>query len=126
MIEFEAVSVVYPKEHVALSEVSLRIEEGEFVCLVGPNGAGKSTLLKLICYAEAATRGRVRVAGLDLWDLRPGDIRWLRRRIGVVSPDFDLLPDKTLFENVALPLRVMGVVGPIADAKVSDVMSRLD
>jgi cell division transport system ATP-binding protein len=118
MIEFQDVSVVYAEGHAALSNVSLRIETGEFVCIAGPTGAGKSTLLKLICYEEAPTSGQVIVRGQNLSDLRPREVLRLRRRIGVISQDVGLAPNKTLFENVALPLCVLGIGPSAANEKV--------
>jgi cell division transport system ATP-binding protein len=108
MIELQDVSVVYAGERAALSQVSLRIEKGEFVFIVGPTGAGKSTLLKLLYREEIPTGGKVIVAGQNVTEIRPRDVPFLRRKMGVVFQDFGLLPGKTAFENVAFALRVMG------------------
>jgi cell division transport system ATP-binding protein len=108
MIELSGVSVRYSKQVTALSEVSVRIQPGEFVFVVGPTGAGKSTLLKLLYGEERATEGRVVVAGQDVGALRRYKIPFFRRRIGIVLQDFGLLPDKTAYENVAFALRVTG------------------
>jgi len=108
MIELQNVSVVYAGERMALSQVNLRIEKGEFVFIVGSTGAGKSTLLKLLYCEESPTSGKVIVAGQNLALLKPRDIPYLRRRIGVVFQDFGLLPNRTVFENVAFALRVIG------------------
>ncbi len=108
MIELQDVSVVYSGERSALSRVSLRIEKGEFAFVVGSTGAGKSTFLKLLYRAEIATSGKVIVAGQNLSQMRRRDVPLLRRRMGVVFQDFGLLPDKTIFENVAFALRVIG------------------
>jgi len=107
-IEFQDISVVYAGERPALSHVSLRIDKGEFVFIVGPTGAGKSTLLKLLYCEEVPTSGKVLLGGESLAELRPRDVPFLRRRIGVVFQDFGLLPNKTVFENVAFALRVIG------------------
>jgi cell division transport system ATP-binding protein len=108
MIEMQDVTVVYAGERTALSHVSLRIEKGEFVFIVGATGAGKSTLLKLLYHEEVATSGKVIVAGQNISEMRAREVPHLRRRMGVVFQDFGLLPNKTLFENVAFALRVIG------------------
>jgi cell division transport system ATP-binding protein len=108
MIELQDVSLVYAGERTALSHVSLRIDKGEFVFVVGQTGAGKSSFLKLLYREEVATSGRVSVLGQDISQLRARDVPLLRRRMGVVFQDFGLLPNKTLFENVAFALRVIG------------------
>ncbi len=108
MIQLQDVTVEYPSERVALRDVSLRIEKGEFVFLVGSTGAGKSTLLKLIYHEEVPTQGKIIVGGQNLTTLPPRDVPFLRRRMGVVFQDFGLLPNKTVFENVAFALRVIG------------------
>jgi cell division transport system ATP-binding protein len=108
MIDLQGVTVIYAGERVALSQISLHVEKGEFVFLVGPTGAGKSTLLKLLYREETPTEGIVRVLGKDVPSMHPKDIPYLRRRMGVVFQDFGLLPNKTVFENVAYALRVIG------------------
>ena len=108
MIELCHISVGYPSGAMALEDVSLSIAPNEFVFLVGHTGAGKSTLLKLLYAAQRPTSGQVRVAGLEVSTMRERDIPWLRRRLGVVVQDFGLLPDKTVYENVAFALRVTG------------------
>ncbi len=108
MIELQNVSVIYPGARPALSDVNLRVEKGEFVFLVGPTGSGKSTILKLLYREITPTRGVVVVGGKVASTLRPRDVPRLRRRMGVVFQDFALLPDKTIFENVAYALRVIG------------------
>jgi cell division transport system ATP-binding protein len=108
MIELHDVTVAYRDEWTALSHVTLRVTKGEFVFIVGPTGAGKSTLLKLLYREEKATRGRVVVAGHDLSAMHPRDIPQFRRRLGIVFQDYGLLPNKTIYENVAFALRVIG------------------
>jgi cell division transport system ATP-binding protein len=108
MIEFRQVSVLYPSGVQALHKVDLRIDKGEFVFLVGPTGTGKSTLLKLIYREILPTEGTVIVAGEETTELPPARVPLLRRRIGVVFQDFRLLPQKTVYENVAYALRVIG------------------
>lgn len=108
MIEFRNVSVTYPRGVEALRDVNLSIDTGEFAFIVGPTGTGKSTLLKLVYREEAPTQGQVIVAGKDVGRLRGGAIPRLRRGIGVVFQDFRLLPQKTVWENVAFALYVTG------------------
>lgn len=94
---------------VALSEINLSIEKGEFVFLTGPSGAGKSTLLELIFCAEKATSGQILVNGRNIARISSAAIPYLRRNIGVVFQDFKLLPTRTVAENVAFTLDVLGV-----------------
>jgi cell division transport system ATP-binding protein len=108
MIEISGVCVRYRNNITALSDVSLRIQPGEFVFVVGPTGAGKSTLLKLLYGEERATEGRVMVAGNDVSVLRSHELPLFRRRLGIVFQDFGLLPDKTAYENIAFAMRVTG------------------
>lgn len=109
MIQFHQVGKRYTTGVVALEEITLRIEPGEFAFLVGPTGSGKSTLLKLIQRIERPTTGKVVVDGIDVGELPAGGVPDLRRRLGVVFQDFRLLVDRTVAENVAFPLRVTGV-----------------
>jgi cell division transport system ATP-binding protein len=92
----------------ALADVSLSVGKGELVFVTGPSGAGKSTLLRLLFAAERPTRGQVVVAGENLERMRPANVPFLRRSIGVVFQDFRLLSTRTVFENVAFPLEVRG------------------
>lgn len=108
MIAIHDVTVTYSNDVTALSHVSLCVSKGEFVFLVGPTGAGKSTLLKLLYREEKPTQGRVVVAGQNVSEMRPRDIPAFRRKLGIVFQDFGLLPNKTVYENVAFALRVIG------------------
>ena len=109
MIRFDRVTKTYSGQaKAALHEVSLDIEKGEFVFLVGPSGSGKSTFLRLVLKEERPTSGRIWVAGKDLDRLSNWKVPHLRRRIGTVFQDFRLLPNKTIFENVAFALQVIG------------------
>jgi len=92
-----------------LSRISLHIKAKEFVIVVGASGAGKSTLLKLLTREEKHSTGKIIVGGIDYEGLRDRDIPKLRRKIGVVFQDFKLLPNKTVFENVAFALEIIGV-----------------
>ncbi len=109
VIRFEKVSKTYPgQSHSALDTVSVDIEKGEFVFLVGASGSGKSTFLRLILRESQATDGRVHVAGKDLNRLAGWKVPRLRRQIGTVFQDFRLLQNKTVAENVAFALQVIG------------------
>lgn len=109
MIELLGVSKVYPPDIVALRDVTLKVESGEFVFVTGPTGSGKTTLLRLLIGDVLPTRGRVVVGGVNLADLRRGDLPLFRRDVGVVFQDFKLLPHKTAYENVAFVLEVFGL-----------------
>jgi cell division transport system ATP-binding protein len=109
VIRFEDVTKVYPgTSRPALDSVSLEVQKGEFVFLVGASGSGKSTFLRLVLKEEKATHGVVRVSGKDVAKLSTWKVPHLRRTIGVVFQDFRLLPNKTVFENVAFALQVIG------------------
>ena len=109
MILFDHVSKVYPTaQRPALDDVSLEIEKGEFIFLVGPSGSGKSTFLRLVLREERPTKGQVWVLGKELNRLSNWKIPALRRQVGTVFQDFRLLPNKTVFENVAFALEVIG------------------
>jgi cell division transport system ATP-binding protein len=98
----------YPNGKLALRDVDLVVPEGDFVFLVGPSGAGKSTLIKLLIRDEVATRGQVVLDGQDLARLPRRQVPKMRRKIGIIFQDFKLLPNKTVFENVAFALEVTG------------------
>lgn len=108
LIEFQGVTKEYA-DRPAVRDVNLRIYEGEFVCLVGQSGVGKTTLIKLLTKQEVPTKGSLFVAGRNLTDLRNREVPQYRRKIGVVFQDFKLLPQKTVWENVAFALEVCGV-----------------
>jgi cell division transport system ATP-binding protein len=108
MIRFENVTKKYKNNTLALDNVNLEINHGEFVSLVGQSGAGKSTLMKLIFAEEHLDQGRILIDEIDIASLAPGDIPYLRRKIGVVFQDMKLLRKKTAFENVAFAMEVAG------------------
>lgn len=108
MLQLYNVTKIYPNSIPALLDVTLRIQRGEFVFLVGPSGAGKTTLTKLILREELPTRGQILFNGKSITRLRPSEVPYLRRRIGVIFQDFRLLPNKTAYENVAFALEVTG------------------
>lgn len=105
MIQLIHVSKSYDRR-VALSDLTLEIGKGEFVLLMGPSGAGKSTLLRMLIGEERPDQGQIFVQGKNVGQLRQSEVPYLRRKIGTVFQDFRLLPKKSVFENVALPLIV--------------------
>ncbi len=109
MIRFEGVAKRHPNGIVPLSGISTFIDRGEMVFVCGHSGAGKSTLLKLIALVERISEGRLNVGGVELGDLPKARVPWHRRRIGLVFQDHRLLMDRSVFDNVALPLVVQGV-----------------
>lgn len=108
MISFHNVSKYYPNGYLALDNINLKIDAGEFVSLVGKSGAGKSTLIKLLIGEERPTSGRILVGAYEVNKLKPHELPLLRRQIGVVFQDFKLLPSKNAYENVAFALEVEG------------------
>lgn len=104
VVELKNVEKTYPNGTVALREVNLKIEKGEFVFLVGPSGSGKSTMVKLLLKEEDATEGEVFVNGYDVTSMSGQEVPYLRRSLGVVFQDFRLLPNKTVYENVAFAM----------------------
>ena len=109
MIQLTNVSKIYSNGARALVDVNLKIGKGDFVFLVGPSGAGKSTLIKLFYRDEIPTRGQVTINGKNLVRMKEREVPYLRRNIGVIFQDFKLLPNKTVHENVAFALEVIGV-----------------
>ena len=122
MIRFEDVNKVYKGDVVALRDLSIEIAKGEFVFLVGPSGSGKSTFLKLLLRDEVATAGRVLVAGRDIGRLGAWKVPSLRRNIGCVFQDFKLLGNKTVYENVAFALEVIGRPKHIVRTQVPQIL----
>lgn len=110
MILLDRVTKIFGKENKpALNRISLHIEPKEFVIIVGTSGAGKSTLLKLLTREEKPTSGKIVVGGIDYDTLKDKNIPLLRRKIGVVFQDFKLLPQRTVFENIAFALEIAGM-----------------
>lgn len=107
MIKLKNVSKVYKNNHIALSNVSISIGKGEFVFVVGPSGAGKSTFIKLLMKEIEPTSGDIIVNGIEVVKLKRKEVPFYRRNIGVVFQDFRLLPDKTVFENVAFAMQII-------------------
>ncbi|HHV31024.1 cell division ATP-binding protein FtsE [Caproiciproducens sp. LBM24188] len=108
MIEFQNVSKIYSNGTQALRNVSLKVDDGEFVFIVGSSGAGKSTFLKLIMCEERPSEGQIIVNNLALGDLKRHDVPYYRRNMGIVFQDFRLIDNMTVFENVAFAMHVVG------------------
>ena len=108
MIETLGVTKAYGKDEYAVRNLSIKVEKGEFAFLTGPSGAGKSTLLRLLLLQERPTEGQIIIDGRDLLSLTPSEVQAYRRMVGFVFQDFKLIPTKTVFENVAFVLRVLG------------------
>ena len=110
MIDFEHVSKEYKKGgRLALEDINLHVDDGEFVFLLGHSGAGKSTLLKLILREELPTSGKVTVLGQDVRRLRRRKVPYLRRQMGIIFQDFRLIPSMTVYENIAFAMHVTNV-----------------
>ena len=126
MITLKNVTKTYKRgevgEVVALDDVSIEVAKGEFVFVVGPSGSGKSTLMKLLTREQRPDNGEIYVAGKNLNTLRRWKVPHLRRSIGYVFQDFKLLSNKTVFENVAFALEVIGQGGGRIDRRVPEVL----
>jgi cell division transport system ATP-binding protein len=107
VIHMAGVSKIYASGLVALDDVTISIERGDFVFLVGPSGAGKSTFVKLLFREELPTSGTLYVNGRNVAELEPSEVPYLRRGLGIVFQDFRLLPNKTVYENVAFAMEVI-------------------
>lgn len=125
MIQLFNVSKIYQGDVPALEGVTMRIPKGEFVFITGKSGAGKTTLLRLIFRAELPTKGSVLVNNFNIARLQRHSIPFLRRNIGVVFQDFKLLPQKTVFENVAFALEVLGIPKREMNQRVMHVLQYL-
>jgi len=122
MIKLENVTKAYKGDVVALRDASADIQKGEFVFLVGPSGSGKSTMLRLLNKSEQPEKGIIWVAGKSINDLPASKVPYLRRNIGTVFQDFKLLQDKTVFENVAFALEVIGKPKHVIDQRVPEIL----
>ncbi|MGH9273708.1 MAG: cell division ATP-binding protein FtsE [Acidimicrobiales bacterium] len=122
MIKLENVSKVYKGEVVALSDASVEVNRGEFVFLVGASGSGKSTFLRLVNKEEQPEHGKIFVAGKDIATLPSWKVPHLRRNIGSVFQDFKLLTNKTVYENVAFALEVIGRPRHVVKAQVPAIL----
>ncbi len=122
MISVQHVTKVYKNSVLALDDVSIDVEKGEFVFVVGASGSGKSTLIRILLKEEEATKGDVFVAGKNLEKLTSWKVPYLRRNIGTVFQDYKLLQDKTVFENVGFALEVIGKPKHVIDQRVPEIL----
>jgi cell division transport system ATP-binding protein len=122
VIEFDDVSKVYPGGHVGLEQVTMKVGRGEFVFLVGPTGCGKSTCIRLLMKELEATAGDIFISGHSLPDMPRRKVPRLRRNIGVVFQDYKLLPNRTVYANVAYALEVIGENRQSIRRKVPDIL----
>jgi len=125
MIQMFHVYKNYSPKYSALSDISLKIEKGEFVFIFGPSGAGKSTLLKLIFGAEHPSKGQIIVNGMNFGRIKKSTLPLLRRRMGFVFQDFKLLNHRTVFDNVGLALEVVGLKQTEIKRKVQQVLKHV-
>ncbi len=126
MILFDRVSKIYPDGSVALDDVSFSVEPGEFVSIVGPSGAGKTTLLKLFLAEERPTTGAIVFKDTDVHKLRRREIDNFRRNVGMIFQDFRLLPNKTVYENIAFTMEVSGRTDEEIEQDVPHVLDLVD
>jgi cell division transport system ATP-binding protein len=122
MISIQRVTKVYRNGTTALDDVSMEVEKGEFVFIVGASGSGKSTMIRLLLKEDEATKGDIYVAGKNVAKLTAWKVPHLRRNIGTVFQDFKLLQDKTVFENVAFALEVIGKTKNVIDQRVPEIL----
>jgi cell division transport system ATP-binding protein len=125
MITFQHVSKRYPNGYLGLNNVNFQITPGEFVFLTGHSGAGKSTLLKLIAAIESTHQGKITVGKHDLTRIRNNQIPYLRRQIGVILQNPELLMDRPVFDNVALPLIIAGHTQSTIQSRVRAVLNKV-
>ncbi|MCB9025702.1 MAG: cell division ATP-binding protein FtsE [Bdellovibrionaceae bacterium] len=125
MIDFSHVYKTYPGPVQALSNVNLKIQKGEFIFLTGPSGSGKTTLFKVLSAYLKPSSGRIIVSGYDLNKIKEFEVPYFRRKIGVVYQDFKLLKDRSVFENIALPLEIRGDKTSYVQARTSDILEQV-
>lgn len=122
MIKIQNISKVYPPNMIALDNISFEIKPKEFVSVVGKSGAGKTTLLKLLLTEEKPTHGRIFFKNQDIHKIRPGELPELRRKIGAVFQDYKLLPSKTIYENIAYVMEIVGASNAEISRDVPEVL----
>src|SRR5688500_20290164 len=122
VVEIEDVATVYDGGSVGLERASMKLGRGEFVFLVGPTGCGKSTCIRLLMKELEPSRGEISIAGRELGEIPRGRLPYLRRNIGVVFQDYKLLPNRTVYDNVAYSLQVIGESRQEIRRKVPDIL----
>lgn len=125
MIVFDNVTKTFGTGESALNDVNLSIDSGEFVFVVGPSGSGKTTLFRLLTRELLPTKGAIHIHEWNITKLSRGKVPHLRRRIGVVFQDLKLLMDRTIFENILLPLQIAGIDAKKAKSRVMDVIAQV-
>jgi cell division transport system ATP-binding protein len=126
MIYFDNVSKIYPDKSVALEDISFSVEPKEFVSIVGHSGAGKTTLIKMFLAEEKPSRGKIFFESTDIHTLSKSEINDFRRKVGVVFQDFRLLPNKTVYENIAFAMEAAGRTDEEIEADVPHVLDLVD
>jgi cell division transport system ATP-binding protein len=122
MISLQRVTKTYKNGVTALTDVTVEVEKGEFVFIVGQSGSGKSTMIRLLLKEEEATKGDIYVGGKNLSKMSSWDVPKLRRNVGTVFQDYKLLTDKTVFDNVAFGLEVIGKQKHVIDQRVPEIL----
>ena len=122
VISFQHVHKTYPTGTEALRDVNLEVPEGDFLFLVGPSGAGKSTLVRLLIREEKPTKGKIFVDGVELGRMKRRKLPYYRRKVGLVFQDFKLLPNLTVYENVAFAMRVLGEPDHRVQSRVAEAL----
>src|SRR5437660_6968479 len=122
VISFQRVFKTYPTGTEALRDINLEVPEGDFLFLVGPSGAGKSTLVRLLIREEKPSKGKIFVDGVELGRMKRRRLPHYRRKIGLVFQDFKLLPNLTVYENIAFALRVLGESDQRVRARVAEAL----
>lgn len=122
MLELSNVSKVYPGGSVALQDINVHIDPGEFIFVVGPSGAGKSTFIKMLFREVLPTTGSIFVNGVDIQAMEDKDIPYLRRQLGIIFQDYRLLPDRTVYENVAFAMQVIETPHRMIKRRVLNVL----
>ncbi len=125
MIKFDKITKKFPSGQLALADIDVDIQKGEFVFVVGSSGAGKSTLLKIITREVEPTTGKIYFNGEDILKIPSHKLPILRRRIGTVFQDFKLLPTRTVFENVAMPLEVVSRKEAEIEREVASILEKV-
>ncbi|MFN7905933.1 MAG: cell division ATP-binding protein FtsE [Pseudobdellovibrionaceae bacterium] len=115
----------YPQGHHALKNVNFSISKGEFVYLTGPSGAGKSTLFNILACFDQGTQGKIQVGSFDLSNIKKNTIPFYRRRIGVIFQDYKLLETETVFDNIALPLKITGEDSKKIELKANEILEQV-
>ncbi len=125
MIEFNHVYKSYDKNYI-LRDLNFNVNKGEFIFITGPSGAGKTTTLKMLIALEKPTHGAIKFMDAELQNIKSKDIPFLRRKIGFVFQDFKLLPNRTVFQNVALGLEVSGIFGDVIVKNVTEILKAVE